>query len=354
MTLRAFLLILANLVFALFLTSPFWIWEVLDPKSTAGISRRAGNNALAAEYIYDGRDIDVLFIGSSQLRSGIEHESLRESYHRATGNDIDTLTIGHNWDGLDLVYFKLRDFLEHNKANLVVVESPNYDPNDGNHPHPDTKFFFRIADDPEFFWGLPKTIALKLYAEQVLVAPRLLIGALLGETGRDAEHNRVARDRGSLLRKQGFNGASFERFEISKPCNLTVDNVLLPTDLPDDKLFGAPVQFWERHFLTAMDDLLRRHGTKAVFLRYPYMNFAGTGFVERNSDFPAFWDAYSLSNEQLFEDHPLETFYHDNSHLNMNGALRVGDCLGTVLADMEDRKIVSFGAQREADNWVGN
>lgn len=341
---RFFALLVANIILALFLTSPFWIWNFLDEESVTAVSRRTGNNALAAEYIYHGRDIDVLFIGSSQLRAGVNHESLREGYRAATGKDIDTLTIAHNWDGLDLVYFKLRDFLENNKTNLVVVESPNYDPEAGNYPHPDTKFFFRISDDPELFWELPKTVSLKLYAEQVLVAPRLLLGAIVGETGRDEMHKKVAADRGALLRSQGFGGQAFQPTDISAKCQLTVDDVLLSSSLPDEKLFGIPIQHWERQFLHAIDSLLKQNSTKVIFVRFPYKSFAGTGLVERNSEFPAYWDDYAFTNEQLFGDHNLELFYYDRVHLNTNGASRFGECMGGVLADMESKGIITFSA----------
>lgn len=335
---------------ALFLTSPFWMWNVLDPMKVSGISRRTGNNALVAKYIYNGHDIDALFIGSSQLRRGVNHRSLRTSYRAATGKDIDTLTIAHNWDGLDVVYFKLRDFLENNKVKLVVLESPNYDPDDGNYPHPATKFFFRINDDPDFFWGLPRSVAIKLYAEQVLVAPRILFGAIVGETGRDATEKQVKRDRGTFLRKEGFGGQPLVDVEFSELCQLSVDDVLLPSELPNEKLFGAPMQFWERQFLDAIASLVEQHETKVVFLRFPYMHFAGSGLVERNSDFPAFWDAYAITNEQLFAGRPLEAFYFDDAHFNINGATRFGECLGSILASMEHRGEVEFGASYDMEH----
>ena len=139
----------------------------------------AGPVAMIRNLIYqDSGQADVLFVGSSLIKTDVHAKQLAQRLSRELGRPMRVDVLELNWYGADQQYFMLKDYLAHHPPpNLVVLHTPQVRAYE-NRPHPQAYRWLRYGDLPELPQSFPTLSKLQLYGEMVLGAPRQLLSLL--------------------------------------------------------------------------------------------------------------------------------------------------------------------------------
>lgn len=70
-------------------------------------------------------DIDVAFIGSSQVWQGIAAKKIESELSVKLGRPAKVLVLACNWSGPDVIYTILNDLLSHRRVKLVMLQIPH-------------------------------------------------------------------------------------------------------------------------------------------------------------------------------------------------------------------------------------
>jgi hypothetical protein len=178
-----------------------------------GLTDHAGLFTLQEQVQNDPRpDIDILFIGDSMLRFGVDAGLVEQEMSQALGRPARVLMFGFQHRGEEVYYLALRDLLAHHKRPKLLVLNLPRAPFHVDRPHPSDWELVSPGESPAFYEGLAWRYRFRLYAEQVLGFPRVILALL---------HDRHAAlrpdDHGSALREDGFEGAPFVRYTPPVP-----------------------------------------------------------------------------------------------------------------------------------------
>ncbi len=163
------------LIFLLLL--PIILYRVgLPPREQAYASLFDGAGAVdlhVKEMFGEPRDADILFLGTSVLRAGISISQVREALtaHLHRDRPANVVLLAMNWQGLDLQYFMLRDYLATHHAPFVIWNLP-FPGTRTIEPHVEAFRWVRYGEDSGALKGLPLGDEMRLYGDMVLGAPR--------------------------------------------------------------------------------------------------------------------------------------------------------------------------------------
>jgi hypothetical protein len=288
----------------------------------------------------DPSDADVLFLGSSLVRAAIDKPALEQALSTHLGRPAKVDILALNWQGIDLQYFLLRDFLQAHHVGLIVWNLP-VPGSRSLFPHVEAFRWARFGEYSDALSGLPIRYRLALYGDMVLGAPRELLSHLrpnlLSREESDFHDHGV---------EAGYYGAKF----VPQPADLgfvpALGQLYEAPPYPQVRPVGAPLNPYEDHFARKILDLAKQTQTTIVLLHIPIDSERGMDYIPER----ARWcdtlqtDAPMIgpTSEVLFEGISPAAFYdfYRDQHFNVNGTrLFTRSIVPAILRAYDDRKI---------------
>jgi hypothetical protein len=226
-----------------------------------------------------------------------------------------------NWQGFDLQYFLLRDYLNTHHAGLIVWNLPV--PGSRNlEPHIEAFHWVRFGEYSDALSGLPLRYRMALYSDMVLGAPRELLSHI-----RPNLLSKKELDFQTHPGRVGYYGASF--------VPESADSAEIPTleqsyeDPPYNLVHaaGKPLNPYEGHFARKIVELARETHTKIVLLHIPIDSEQGLDYMPERSKWvdALHTDAPMIGSTSavLFKGVDKERFhdFYRDQHFNINGSL---------------------------------
>ncbi|MBU2971749.1 hypothetical protein KO527_20575 [Pseudoalteromonas sp. C2R02] len=337
---------IASFLFLAILFSPVWLWYFIEPEDAyKSIQARMGNYNYQAEEIFAKNDpVDILFLGSSTMWTSIDHKVFQKSWLDATGNKINSLTLGGNWRGEDALYLQLRDMLKNRPVKQVVFSIPN---SASKRPHPAAKYIWNIKDDFHTFWSLPFKMKLQVYSENLLIAPRLLW--TLASKPKDKMNDRnLNQNNGSLVYKRGFKAPGkkkHEKFEslINSTANINIKAAVFSgVDTDYFKVIKSrKYNDFEAYFMNKIKMLCAEFNVELVYLKLPRPDKEKQILYVRKPLFSPAIDVIGIPIEAMLpnkEQSYINAHFYNVTHPNQNGAKLISQSLAPVLANYVEKK----------------
>lgn len=299
-----------------------WIGHPPREQAYAGITDEAGQvGAHVREIFRDRSDVDVLFLGSSLVRAAVDEPTLERALSAHLGRPAHTAVLALNWQGLDLQYFLLRDYLNSHHVGLIVWNLPV--PGSRHvEPHVEAFRWIRFGEYSDALSGLPLRYRLALYGDMVLGAPRELLSDVRPNLLSQAEIAApIASD------KLGYYGGKF----VPEP----VDSGTLPTleesyeDPPYDLVHtvGPSLNPYEVHFARKILELAQHNHIAVAFMHIPIDSEQGLAYMPERGNWADVLHTNApmigVSSSALFNNVEKANFhdYYRDQHFNSNGSM---------------------------------
>jgi hypothetical protein len=277
-------------------------------------------------------DIDVVFVGSSLMWSGIDAPYVQRELSRVLGRDAVVTVLASVWPGLDRDYVLLRDLLAHRRVRLVVFQLPNRDRPTADpaadvnrvsdEPHVQAFRFLRVGEMPDA--DLPLRSEAGLYAGAVLGLPRHLLSFVRPNY---TEQPPVAATLGARFVPRGFYGAPFEPYRPSPPVLRPDEMIYSAATASTFGFFNEPLPPYQTRFAHLISALLKQYDIPAVVLHIPQANEIDADVVEERlnwiEEFGIEGNMVGIPPTRLFagmSQAEVERFFL-NDHLNENGTI---------------------------------
>lgn len=216
-------------------------------------------------------DIDILFIGSSRLWTGIDTPYVQHELSKKLGRPAVVQTLGWAWDGWDALYFIAQDLLQHRKVHMIVFHDETRQ-EDG--PHPAATYWFRFGDNAEALKGLPLRIQLPYYFAAILGMPQNLVSCvrpnlpeeLDSDPWRNMFHSlNIAQQMGTMT-VESIPGRPFVPLLPNGDIQSSEVCVYSPATQGCFSFSSAPIPGWQLGFAQKFANLAKAHGTRLVHL----------------------------------------------------------------------------------------
>jgi hypothetical protein len=315
------------LVLGTLLAAPLLLHALGIPRPREGYREMplpAGDFAFIERQIFDVTDaLDVVFIGSSHVRAGIDTPYFRQQLSEFLDRPARVVTLGFNWGGEELIYVMLRDLLARRKVGTVVLGLDFVSWSVRDEPHP---LAFHILDpvgDPSILRGLDLRQSLGIYAGALLGSPRHLLGLLRADTPGDPP-TEVTLGYAKL-----FGDSSLSAENLAPKMQPDPDWLVYgPRTRRAFHFSTEPVFSYQTHFVLLEADLLRKYGVRTIILALPVRRFAHDTWVREAADWPRLMhlaDARMIGARPtlLFEgltDADIDGLFRDEGHFNARGA----------------------------------
>ena len=318
----------------------YWVGHPPREQAYAGISDAAGPIGIHVHEIFrDPQDADILFLGSSLVRAGIDPQIVEDALSRHLGRPAHVEILALNWQGVDLQYFMLRDYLNTHHAGLVVWNLP-VPGSRSIDPHVEAFRWIRFGEYSDALNGLPLRYRLALYGDMVLGAPRELLS--------DVRPNLLSKDELEAQihsEKAGYYGATFqpEPTEVATAPPLDESYEYPPYSLV--QATGKPLSDYEDHFAREILELAKDKHTKITLLHIPIDSEQGLNYMPEKS----MWNnslhtgapMIGLPSGVLFKNVTSTAQFHDyyrDQHFNLNGSeLFTRSILPAILKAYDER-----------------
>ena len=310
----------------------FAIGHLPREQAYAGLTEEAGPIELHIHEIYqDPQDADVVLLGSSLIRAAIDIPMLEKDLTAHLGRPAHVVVLAMNWQGLDMQYFLLRDYLSHHHATLVIWNPP--EPGARHlEPHVEAFRWLRFGEYEDALEGLPAAYRMAIYGDMVLGAPRELLSYFRPNLIR-SEATTLKDTSGAT----GYYGGPFvpEAFEADRipPPEITYEN----PPYSSLRQTGKPLNLYEQHFADEIVELSKSTGTSLALLHIPIDSEYGLNYMPERSKY----DIAMRSNSPLLgtpsfalfgtmDRTRVEHFYRDQ-HFNINGRLRYTNAIAPAV-----------------------
>jgi hypothetical protein len=269
--------------------------------------------------------VDILFVGSSLMVRGVDMRYIERELSGKLGRPARVRYLALKWQGLDMQYMLMRDFLEHRKAGMVVMVMPT-NALIGDAPHIQAYRWMRWGEFPQSTAGLSFRSRMAIYGAQVLGAPRQLVNylrpnrliqnaQLVAKLGSQSEYGAV-----------GYFGGPFVP-EPRTPPAIATDTLI--SRGPADESFdfnGQPLGPYHRHWAHEIGSLSTQYGVPFAMLHVPEDTEKGMTRVPERMYWPDVIGLPSapvigIPSEKLFSATPaaeVDNYYYDQ-HFNDNG-----------------------------------
>jgi hypothetical protein len=305
-----------------------WMPPLSDEQEFISMSNQVGPIGWDAQQIYeDPKDADVVFLGSSRIMEGIRADLVEKSFSAHLGRPAHIAMLALNWPGEDLHYYMLRDYLQHHHAALIVWNLPQ--PGSfTNEPHVQSSHWVRFDRNDNTLSSLPLRDRLSLYCEMVFGAPRALLAKIRPNLIGDDEKTFAAYGRyknEDPERRLGYYGTPF--VQDSMPVPSIGDGAMISVNSPLLDNTGPYPEPYQLHYIQAIVDLAKQHGSKLVFLHLPTVEeFGDTTLPEIASWSQVIGPDYSMigvPGDVLFAGvtrERLPNLFANHNHFNRNGS----------------------------------
>jgi hypothetical protein len=299
-----------------------WVGHPPREQAYAGLSEAAGLVGMHVREIFDDpSNADVLLLGSSLVRAAVHEPTLEQALSTHLGRPAHVEMLALNWQGLDLQYFLLRDYLKTHRAGLIVWNLPV--PGSRNlEPHIEAFRWVRFGEYSDALAGLPFRYRLALYSDMVLGAPRELLSYLRPNLLSNKEMASQPRSE-----RAGYYGASFVPESVDSAAIPSLEQSYESPPYNFVHAAGKPLNPYETHFAKKILDLAKGKHIEIALLHIPidseqgldYMPERGKWSSTLHTDAPMIGSASKVLfkgvNERRFHN-----YYYDQ-HFNINGSM---------------------------------
>lgn len=317
------------LVIGILLSLPVLMHVVgLPPRDRvySGIRVETGTGPLDEHNIFEEKGpVDVLLVGSSLLVRGVDINYIEQQLSQQLGRPARVRRLALKWQGLDMQYMLMKDFLEHHKAGMVIMDMPT-DALIGDAPHIQAYRWMRWGEFPQSTAGLSLHARIGIYGAQVLGAPRQLVNylrpnrlvqtpALIQKLGAQSEYGGV-----------GYYGGPFVP-EPRIPPTFASDSMLShgATD-PNFDFNGDPLGPYHQHWAREIGNLARQYNVPFAMIHVPEDTEKGSTRIPERMYWPEVIGLptapiLGIPSATLFRDTPadqIRNYYYDQ-HFNDNG-----------------------------------
>ena len=291
------------------------------------IPERFGAFSYIGNQIFEEKsDIDILFLGSSVLWLGIDTPYVQDELSRRLGRQANVVTFGANWRGEDLTFILLSELLQTRKVRMLVITMP-LQPETSTLPHPQAFRWLPYGGKEAAFEGLPLRGRIAVYGEQVLGAPRHLLGLIRRDIQQRSEsYDKFVFLRGSYRLESGYFGAPFVR-ELTRPAEAPASSAIYSAETK--RLFHftqQPLSDYQMHFLKLTVNLLRNFKVPVLIVNIPLSRQRHNPTVEERMYWPDVlgmeMPIVGVPPAILFRgksDAEIDRFFY-NEHMNLNGS----------------------------------
>jgi hypothetical protein len=317
------------LVLGILLTLPVLMHVIgLPPRARvySGIRVETGTGPLDEYNVFEENGpVDVLFVGSSLLVRGVDIGHIEQELSRQLGRPARVRRLSLKWQGLDMQYMLMKDFLEHRKAAMVIMDMPT-DALIGDTPHIQAYRWMRWGEFPQSTEGLSFRNRLAIYGAEVLGAPRQVVNylrpnrlvqnpALVQKLGSQSEYGNV-----------GYYGGPFVD-EPRLPPALAPESILSHgASDPNFDFDGRPLGPYHQHWAREIGNLAKRYDIPFVLIHVPEDTEKGSARVPERMYWPEVIGLPStpiigIPSATLFRETPadqVKNYYYDQ-HFNDNG-----------------------------------
>jgi hypothetical protein len=299
-----------------------WVGHPSREQAYASMSDEVGPiGAHMRELFHDPSDADILFVGSSLVRAGIDGPTVEHELSAHVGRPVHVEFLSFNWQGLDLQYFLLRDYLKTHHAKLIVWNLPV--PGSRNLvPHVEAFRWMRYGEYSDVLAGLPLYYRLAIYSDMVLGAPRELFSHLRPNRLREKEMNAQITSENT-----GYYGSAFVPESINVTSMPPIDESYEPAPYASVKATGMPLNVYENHFAKNILELARQNNVKVALLHIPIDTEHGLDYMPERSNWSTALATSApmigLPSAVLFRNVNKDHFYnfYRDQHFNTNGSL---------------------------------
>jgi hypothetical protein len=291
----------------------------------------------------DTSDIDILFLGSSVLWSGIDTPYVQDQLSQQLGRPANVIMFGSNWRGEELNYILLSEVLQRRKVKMVVVTMP-FSHQSTNLPHPQSYRWLPYGENSEAFRGLPLKVHLSIFGEYVLGGPRHLLGIIRSDSQEKTDfYHALMKLRGSYRVEGGYFGAPFVRQKTKAP-KLSARSLIYSAETQQFFRFTRqPLSLYQMHFLRLTIELARRSNVPVAILNIPLSRQRRDIAVEERMHWSEVFGLemplIGVPPTTLFRgmaDSEINRCFYDE-HMNLNGSeLITGTLTPAILTVYED------------------
>ena len=294
----------------------------LLPRSRAfeGMRTEAGPVGWTAKILAEKQgSVDILFLGSSILRAAVVPAEVEKALAAHEGRPVKVLTLSFNWQGLDVQYFLLRDFLAGHSLRMAVWTMPLRQ-NTSDQPHVEAYRWYGFGDYSDVVDRLPLASRVSLYSDAVLGGPLRIWNVLRPPRFLPSERLPEVE-----LARTGYYGAPFVA-EPTEPPSMGSEGAIFPASpCAAVAVTGPPLGPYQMNFARAIVELLRERGVPLVLLHIPIDDEYGEHDIpERMSwdralgaDAPLVGIPAAILFGEIGKDRYLH--YYRDQHLNANG-----------------------------------
>ncbi|MFY9853406.1 MAG: hypothetical protein WAK26_05960 [Terracidiphilus sp.] len=299
-----------------------WAGHPPREQAYAGMSTAVGPVGMHVREIFnDSPDTDVLFLGSSLVRSGVDVPMIESAMSAHLGRPAHIEMLALNWQGLDLQYFLLRDYLSSHHVKLIVWNLP-VPGSRSIEPHVEAFRWVRFGEYSDALSGLSLPYRLALYGDMVLGAPREMLSHFRPNLLSKNELDFQVRSE-----RMGYYGRSFVPDVVGSAATPTLGESYEDPRYHFVYAVGKPLDPYEDHFAGKIVDLARQKRTKIALLHIPIDSEQGLTYMpERCSWTDELHTAAPMigsTSAVLFRDVNKERFYnfYRDQHFNLNGSV---------------------------------
>ncbi|HTH52314.1 MAG TPA: hypothetical protein VL495_00105 [Edaphobacter sp.] len=317
------------LVLVILLTLPMLMSVAgLPPRDRvySGIRVETGTGPLDEKQIFEDKGpVDILFVGSSLLVRGVDTQYLEQQLSARLGRPAKIARLSLKWQGLDMQYMLMRDFLEHRKVGLVIMDMPTL-ALIGDSPHIQAYRWMRWGEFPRSTAGLSFRDRMAIYGAEVLGAPRQLVNYLRPNLLVQNPQLVVSLGSQSDYGSVGYYGGPFVP-EPRTPPQITEDSIFChgPSDSNFD-FAGVPLGPYHQHWAREIGNLAKEYHVPFALIHVPEDTEKGMTRVPERMYWPDVIGIPSapilgIPSATLFRDTPaseVSNYYYDQ-HFNDNG-----------------------------------
>jgi hypothetical protein len=299
-----------------------WVGHPPREQAYAGMSDAAGPIGVDMREIFrDPSDADILFLGSSLVRAGIDEPTVEQALSAHLGRPAHVEMLALNWQGLDLQYFLLRDYLNTHHAELIVWNLP-VPGSRAVEPHVEAFRWVRFGEYSDALSGLPLRYRLALYGDMVLGAPRELLSHLRPNLlGKDEMQVQMRAE------KTGYYGARFVPEPIDAAPIPTLEQSYEEPPYNRVRVAGKPLNAYEYHFAERILELANEKHTNIVLLHIPIDAEQGLDYMPERGRWGDVLHTQApmigVTSAVLFRNVNGSIFhdYYRDQHFNINGSM---------------------------------